>query len=382
MAFGTLKKEKRSTKRNRGSIDIPFLILVLCLLGFGLVMVCSASYVSAYYNYGDSFYFFKRQLIFAVIGCLAMLFFANFSHMNFRKYVLPILIVALILALLVLIPGVGIKVNGARRWLGIGSFRIQPSEIVKFAMIVFLSSYISVNYEKMKTFRGLMTAALTLVGFTLLVAVETHISGAILIFCVGVIMLLIGGMNIKTLLTFGGVGAAAMAFIVFFTDYAKGRITTWMDPFSDPLGDGFQTIQSLYAISSGGLGGLGLGQSRQKHLYLPEPHNDYIFSIVCEELGFIGALVVILLFILLIWRGFSIAFRLKDKFSTMMVIGIVSRVAIQAIFNMMVVTNLFPSTGISLPFFSYGGTALVILMSEMGIVLKISRQSTLDREKV
>lgn len=365
-----------------GGIDLPFLILVLCLLGFGLVMVCSASYVSAYYTYGDSFYFFRRQLFFALGGLVIMLVIAFGLKPDWlRKRTMIILVIALILAVLVLIPGVGIKVNGARRWLGVGGLRLQPSEVVKFAMIVFLSSYVARNYERLKKFNSLLPAVLTLVLFTGLVAIETHISGAILIFCVGVIMLLIGGMSIRTFLTFGGVGVGAITLIVLFTDYAKERINTWLDPFLDPLGDGFQTIQSLYAISSGGLGGLGLGQSRQKHLYLPEPHNDYIFSIICEELGFIGALVVILLFVLLIWRGFTIAFHHKDRFSSMLVIGIVSRVAIQAIFNMMVVTNLFPSTGISLPFFSYGGTALVILMAEVGIVLRISRESTLDTQK-
>lgn len=386
MARERVKKIKSAVSKRksnaRGGIDLPFLILVLCLLAFGLVMVCSASYVSAYYNYGDSFYFFKRQFIFAILGCIAMMFFAFADYRKFKKYVLPIIIIAFIMAVLVLVPGIGIKVNGARRWLGIGSFRIQPSEVVKFAMIVYLSAYVSANYERMKTFRGLLPAALVLVLFTGVVAVETHISGAILIFCVGVILMLVGGMNIRTFMTFGGVGVGAIAFIVLFTDYAKERLSSWLDPFGDPLGSGFQTIQSLYAIGSGGLGGLGLGQSVQKHLYLPEPHNDYIFSIICEELGFVGAAAVILLFVLLIWRGFTIAFRQKDKFSAMMVIGIVSGVAIQAIFNMMVVTNLFPSTGISLPFFSYGGTALIILLSEMGIVLSISRNNTTEEVQV
>lgn len=368
--------------KERGSIDIPFLILVLCLLGFGLVMVSSASYVSAYYKYGDSFYFIKRQVIFAVAGIAAMFFFAFFNYKWFKKHVWLILIVALIMVVLVLIPGIGIKVNGARRWLGIGGFRIQPSELAKFAVIVFLSAYVSINHERMKRFDGLLPAVAVLGVFTLLVAVETHISGAILIFCVGAVMLFIGGMSIRTLLTFGGLGGGAILCFILFTDYAKVRLQTWVNPFANPTDEGFQIIQSLYAIGSGGLFGLGLGQSRQKHLYIPEPQNDYIFSIVCEELGFVGALVVLLLFVLLIWRGYNIAFHMKDKFSMMLVAGIVSRVAIQVIFNIAVVTNAFPSTGISLPFFSYGGTALLVLMAEMGIVLSVSRYSTLDKEKV
>ena len=386
MIFGKRVKEKMASvkvnKKASGSIDVPFLILVLCLLGFGLVMVSSASYVSAYYKYGDSFYFIKRQAIFAVLGIIAMFFFAFFNYKWFKKHVWLIVIAALIMVVLVLIPGIGIKVNGARRWLGVGPIRIQPSELAKFAVIVFLSAYVHINHERMKHFSGLMPAAGMLALFTFLVAIETHISGAILIFCVGAVMLFVGGMSIRTLLTLGGLGGGAILSFILFTDYAKVRLQTWIDPFAYPTDEGFQVIQSLYAIGSGGLFGLGLGQSRQKHLYIPEPQNDYIFSIVCEELGFIGALAVILLFILLIWRGYNIAFHMKDRFSMMLVTGIVTRVAIQVIFNIAVVTNAFPSTGISLPFFSYGGTALLVLMAEMGIVLSASRYSTLDKDKV
>ncbi len=374
--------KKQSNKPKRVGIDLPFLILVLCLLGFGLVMVCSASYVSAYYRYGDSFYFIKRQVIWAVLGIVIMMGLSFIDYKLYRKYLPVILGVALLMVLLVLIPGVGIKVNGARRWLGIGSFRIQPSEVAKLAIIIFLASYVSANHKKMKETRVLLPALGILALFTLLVAIETHISGALLILGIGVVMLFIGGISMRTFLGFGGVGLAGMAFLIFFTDYATVRVQTWLDPFANPTAEGFQTIQSLYAIGSGGILGQGLGQSRQKHLYIPEPQNDYIFSIVCEELGFVGALVVILLFILLIWRGFNIAFHLKDKFACMLVVGIISRVAIQTILNIAVVTNAIPCTGIGLPFFSYGGTALCVLMAEMGIVLSVSRHSTLDKEKV
>ncbi len=382
MKLGKRKTSAKPNTKERAGIDIPFLLLVLCLLGFGLVMVSSASYVSAYYKYSDSFYFIKRQAIFALLGIGAMFFFAFFNYKWFKKKVWLILLVALIMVVLVLIPGIGIKVNGARRWLGIGGFRIQPSELAKFAVIVFLSSYISINHERMKRFDGLLPAVAVLGIFTFLVAIETHFSGAILIFCVGAVMLFIGGMSIRTLLSFGALGGGGLLCFILFTDYAKVRLETWFNPFANPTDEGFQIVQSLYAIGSGGVFGLGLGQSRQKHLYIPEPQNDYIFSIVCEELGFVGALVVLLLFILLIWRGYNIAFHMKDKFSMMLVAGIITRVAIQVIFNIAVVTNAFPSTGISLPFFSYGGTALLVLMAEMGIVLSVSRFSTLDKEKV
>ena len=388
MALGRQNKRMKNgttaaalKKKSRGSIDMPFLILVFCLLGFGLVMVCSASYVSAYYNHGDSFYFIKRQGIWAIGGIIVMFVLSVFDYRWFRKKLPWIMGIAFVMIVIVLIPHVGIERNGARRWLGFGPLQFQPSEVAKFAIIVYLSSYISANYNKMKKFRqGLLPALGVLVLFTGIVAVETHISGAILILGVGVTMLFIGGTSIKTMLGFAGAGAGGIGILIFFTDYATRRLEAWLHPEADPKAKGFQILQSLYAISSGGLLGLGLGQSRQKHLYIPEPQNDYIFSIVCEELGFIGALVVILLFALLIWRGFTIAFRAKDKFSCMMAVGITSHVALQTIFNIGVVSKVFPSTGIGLPFFSYGGTALLMLMAEMGILLSISRNTSLEGE--
>ncbi len=381
MAKSVAKKKNRwlVNRSEVGGIDLVFLILVLCLLAFGLIMVASSSYVSALYKFNDSYYFIKRQLIFAVVGVGFMLFIPNFDYHLLRRWSLWLLALAVILLILVLIPGVGIVVNGARRWLGVGGFRFQPSELGKLAIIVTFASYMAANYKRMKEFKvGILMPAAVLLLVCGLVAVETHISGAILIFSVGAVMIFVGGSNLKQFLGIGFTGVAALAGFAFLTPYAKGRIDTWLDPFSDPTGDGFQTIQSLYAIGSGGPLGLGLGQSRQKYLYIPEPQNDYIFSIVCEELGFIGAMMVIVLFVLLIWRGFVIAYHAKDKFGSLLVVGIVSRVAIQTIFNIAVVTNSIPPTGISLPFFSYGGTALVVLLVEMGIVLAVSRHSRLE----
>ena len=375
-------KQKRKwlvQKGEAGGVDLVFLVLVLCLLTFGLIMVASSSYVSALYRYGDSYHFIKRQLLFAVIGVAFMLALPRFDYHRLRRFAIPLLLAAVIMLILVLIPGIGIKANGARRWLGFGAFQFQPSEIGKLAVIVAFASYMSANYKRMKEFGvGILIPGITLMTVCFLVGIETHISGAILIFLVGVVLIFVGGASLKWFLGIAGAGLTAILGFAILTPYAKGRINTWLHPFDDVTGDGFQTVQSLYAIGSGGLLGLGLGQSRQKYLYIPEPQNDYIFSIVCEELGFIGAMMMIILFVLLIWRGFVIAYHAKDKFGSLLVVGIVSRVAIQTILNIAVVTNAIPPTGISLPFFSYGGTALTILLVEMGIVLAVSRYAQME----
>lgn len=363
-----------------GKIDIPFLILAFALLAIGLVMVASSSYVSAYYSKGgDSYFYIKRQLIFALLGIIGMFVVAFFDYHRLRKFAFPLLCVAVLLLILVLIPGIGVKVNGARRWLNFG-IQFQPSEIGKFAIIVSFASYISANYKHMKKFSvGVMPLLIMLGTVVFLVAIETHLSGAILILAVGVVMMFVGGVALRYFAAAIGIGVAGLTGLILFTPYMQSRITTWVDPFSDPQGKGYQIIQSLYSIGSGGLLGLGLGRSRQKHLYIPEPQNDYIFSITAEELGFVGCLLIILLFIMLIWRGFTIAFHTRDKFGSLLVIGIVSRIAVQTILNIAVVTNAIPSTGIGLPFFSYGGTSLVILMLEIGVVLSVSRFCYLEK---
>jgi cell division protein FtsW len=363
-------------------VDVVFLILVLCLLAFGLVMVASSSYVSALYKHGNSYHYILRQLLFAVAGIVIMLAVPLFDYHVMRRYCLPLLLLAMLLLFLVLIPGIGIKVNGARRWLGFGGFTFQPSEIAKLAVILVLSSYMAANYNRMKEFMvGLLPPALLLLAVCGLVIFEPHVSGAIVIFVVGAILIFVGGASLKWLFGIGSAGVAALVGFALLTPHARTRIEVWLDPFKDPTGSGFQTIQSLYAIGSGGPLGQGLGNSRQKFLYIPEPQNDYIFSIVCEELGFIGAMMVIVLFVLLIWRGFVIAYHAKDKFGSLVVVGIISRVAVQVILNIAVVTNTVPPTGISLPFFSYGGTALMMLLAEMGIVLAISRHSRMEERE-
>ncbi len=376
-------KKKRSKwfvkKGEAGSIDLVFLILVLCLLTFGLIMLASASYVSALHKYGDSYHYIKRQLLFALFGVAMMLALPYiFDYHALRRVSIPLFGVSVIMLILVLIPGVGVKVNGARRWLNFG-IQFQPSDIAKFALILIFAAYMAANYKRMKEFKvGLLMPAAALLTVCGLVAVETHVSGAILIFCIGAVMMFVGGVNLKWFLGIGLSGAAGLAGFAILTPYAKGRIETWLHPEADPTGAGFQTLQSLYAIGSGGLLGVGLGQSTQKHLYIPEPQNDYIFAIVCEELGFVGAMMVIILFVLLIWRGFVIAYHAQDKFGSLLVVGIMSHLAVQTILNIAVVTNSLPPTGISLPFFSYGGTSLLILLFEMTVVLSVSRYSRME----
>ena len=384
-----MAKAERKTKKtlpfklklSGGNIDLPFLIYVFCFLAIGLVMICSASYVSAYYNHGDSFYYVKKQLLWTAIGLVLMFGVSRIDYRFWRKMIIVILPVALVLVIIVLIPGIGIERDDARRWLGVSSLTFEPSEIAKLAIIIFMANYITVNYKKMKRFKdGFFPAFMVLIIFTGLVAVETHISGAILILSIGIIMLFVGGSSLKLMGGMGLVGVGGIASLIMFTDYAKRRLTSWLNPFDYAREGGYQIIQALYAIGSGGLLGLGLGQSRQKHMYIPEPQNDYIFAIICEELGFVGAVALILLYILLIWRGFKIAFSMKERFGMLLVVGITSRVAIQALLNIAVVTNVLPSTGIGLPFISYGGTALLVLMVEMGLVLSVSRHSDPDRQ--
>ena len=284
----------------------------------------------------------------------------------------------LILLVMVFIPGIGVTDGGATRWIAIGSFNFQPSETMKIGMVIFYSYVITKNYDNMRYFlRGMLPLLLALLVPAALLIKEPHISATALIVMTCIILIFVGGVNLKQFLLIGVIGAAGALLLVSIMsrnyDYIQKRIQSWVDPFADSQGNTWQTCQSLIAIGSGGLFGLGLGESRQKYLYLPETKNDFVFSIVCEELGLVGALTVVLLFTLLVIRGFYIAMRAKDKFGMLMAIGLTSHIGLQAFFNIAVVSNLIPNTGISLPFFSYGGTALILQLAEMGIVLNISR---------
>lgn len=363
-----------------GTMDIPFLVLVIVLMGIGILMLFSASYATAYYENLPSTYYFMRQGIFAVAG-LAIMFVVSFmDYRKFRKLSPLLMIIAIVLLVVVLLVGKGNY--GEKRWIDLGVFQFQPSEVAKLAVIFFFSSMISVNAEKMSTFKyGVLPFVIVLAVVGGLMFLEPHLSGMILIFGVGAALMFIGGTHWAWFA--GAIGAIGVggAAAISFLDYARQRVATWLDPFLDPKGDGYQIIQSLYAIGSGGLLGLGFGNSRQKYLYLPEAHNDFIFAIVCEELGFIGAIIILVLFALLIMRGYWIALHARDKFGSLLAAGISTMVALQTVLNIGVVTGVLPVTGAALPFFSYGGTALLILLAEMGVVLSVSRYIPVKEEK-
>ena len=361
-------------KTKTAEMDLPFFVLVMLLVSIGLVMVFSASSANAYYRFGDSYYFIRPQLLWAVVGTVVMLLTARFlTPKLLQMSVLPAFVFSITALVLVLTP-LGTVRNGAKRWL----FGFQPSEVAKLAIILCMSWLLCRQRKEIHTFKGgLLPCGALLMLFCGLIALEKHISATVLLFAIGAVLMFVGGVDWRWFVGFGAAGVLSALGIIAISDYAMARVRVWLDPFSYPLGDGFQTIQSLYAIGSGGLFGLGIGKSRQKYLYIPEPQNDFIFSIVCEELGFIGACIIILLFILLIWRGFTIAFKAPDRFSALVVTGITAQVAIQTILNIAVVSNLVPNTGISLPFFSAGGTSLIMLMFEMGIVLSVSRRAKL-----
>ena len=356
--------------------DMPFFLLVLTLLCFGLIMLFSASYAVGLYRRGDAYAYIRPQLLYAALGLLAMWAASRVDYHIYHALAWPLMALSVVLLVLVLFMP---EYNGCKRWLvlpGLGT--LQPSEIAKFSVVLLFSHIISLNYPAMGGFKvGVLPFAAILGVVTALMLLEPHLSGTLLILCIGAVLMFVGGTGLRWFALAGAGGAVAIAAaVVLMPDlvpYAEARLSTWLDPFADPLGDGHQTIQSLYAIGSGGAAGVGLGNSRQKYLYVPEPQNDFIFSILCEELGFIGAALVMVLFLLLLVRGMTIAARAADRFGALLVVGFVVQVVMQAALNIAVVTNTIPNTGISLPFFSSGGTSLMMLLGEMGIVLSVSR---------
>lgn len=417
-------KERKSFKEeandwiSRGAYDKWFLTVVLVLLAIGLVMLYSASYVSAYYGQGgDSGYYFKAQLKWAVIGLLVMFVASKINYQKLKLFPIPVLVLLVSLALLVIVLFYHTSFGG--RWLA-GPVPFQPSELAKVALVWFFAwsmerhhmdligknprglkgrlktyRYVEENGKKKivfsartKSFLWTLFYAAILGCFCLLVILENHLSGTILIFALGLSMMWFGEVPGKWIaLGFAVVAGIVLAVALikpellgaFFEDYMLDRLYAWWDKSADPLGDRWQINQSLIAIGSGGFWGVGLGNSKQKHLYVPELQNDFIFSIICEELGFIGAFIIILLFIFLVWRGFVIASNAKDRFGALLASGLVMQVGMQAAFNIAVVTDFFPNTGISLPFFSSGGTSLLVLMASMGIVLSISKYSRIEK---
>lgn len=371
----------------RSSIDMWFMLIVLALLCFGAVMSFSASAVYAEQRYGNSTYFLWRYILFAVIAIIGTVPFILYARPWFwRLFGVCSYAVSVILLLLVLL--IGSEGGGAQRWIAIGPITIQPSEVAKMSVVLALALYMS-KYEKKiksdlsrdKSFRyGVINPAMIFGFICVLVALEKHISGLMIIGMIGIAVMFMGGTRLKYIfLIIGAVGLAGV-MLILVSDYAQDRVTTWLFlEKADPLGSAWQTWQGLYAIGSGGLFGKGLGNSLQKFGYVAEPQNDFIFTIICEELGFFGAMLVAGLFGLLVWRGFKIAAKAPDKFSSLVVYGLTFKVALQAILNIAVVTNSMPNTGVSLPFFSSGGTSLAVQIFEMGIILSISRYSTQKR---
>lgn len=367
-------KEDRRRFLAGESVDIPFLFLLLLLLAVGLTMLYSASYAQSEYDtgYTVSTRYLQKQGVCAVIGLVAMVALSRIPTDFWLRMAWPLYGVSIALLLSVLLFGE--SVNGARRWINIAGLQFQPSEIAKFTMIVLFARLTKGFGTSAREFRyGVLGFGAALMGILVPLALEKHLSAIMLMGMVAVVMMFIAGTSPKWLLA--GAGAAVLFVIVYisFMGYAGDRVTAWLHPEQDPGDTGYQILQSLYAIGSGGLFGLGLGKSRQKYLYLPFQYNDYIFAIICEELGLLGALLIVALFLALILRGYWIALRAQDRFSTVLAAGLITLIAVQTVLNLGVVTNLLPSTGIALPFFSYGGTALAVNLGEMGIVLGVSR---------
>lgn len=364
--------------------DYPFFFIVMIMIGFGLVMLFSASYAVAYNSKGDSFYYLKRQLIFLGIGFAAMIGVSLFNYELLRTKVVLIGITLFSTALMLFVKVGGTTLGGSERWITIGEITIQPSEILKLAVIIILAYYLELKYENLGDFKtGFIPAAVIIVFACGLVAIQPHISGTIIIFVLALTLLLVGGAKVSHILLL--IVAAAIGAVLLLTllnalgfSYFEARLLSFQDPEADIQKDTFQTYQSLLAIGSGGVFGLGLGNSRQKYLYLPAAQNDFIFSIICEELGIVGAVFVILLFVVFVARGFYIAVKSVDKFGMLIAVGISVQIGLQALMNIAVACNAMPNTGISLPFFSYGGTALILQMAEMGLVLSVSRKAAID----
>ncbi|UHA74125.1 stage V sporulation protein E [Paenibacillus sp. 481] len=358
----------------RTAPDLWLIVSIVSLLAIGIVMVYSAGSVLAFHDYGDSYYFVKRQLLFAVLGLAAMFFTMNVDYNVWRSYAKIGLIACFALLVVVLIPGIGDVRGGARSWLGIGSFGIQPSEFMKLAMIVFLAKLLSDGQARITSFATGLLPALSIMGLAFgMIMLQPDLGTGTVMVGASLLLIFTSGASMKHLMSLALVGLAGFVALVAAAPYRLARITAFLNPWEDPLGAGYQSIQSLYAIGPGGLVGLGLGASRQKYSYVPEPQTDFIFSILAEELGFIGGLTVLLLFLLLVWRGMRIALTAPDTFGSLLAVGIVGIVAIQVIINIGVVIGMMPVTGITLPLISYGGSSLTLMLTALGILLNISR---------
>lgn len=372
-------------KKGEGRADALFALLVIMITLYGTLMVFSAGTAYAEARYNDQYYFVKRQAIWLILGFVTMYFASMIDSKYYKKYTPHFYI--LTLGLLALVLAVGLVGNGAQRWISLGPITIQPSEIAKLSMVMMLSLYFSSNEEKATDRKkqsniliyGTLIPCLIMLAPIILVMLQKHLSCIIILGTIGLLMIFISGVNPKYIYAFCLLAVIGVCTLAFLTDYTKERITVWQDPEAYKLTGGWQTLQGLMAIGSGGLFGVGYGQSLLKHCYVSEPANDMIFAILCEELGLVGAALALLLFALLIARGCHVALRAEDKYDRLLVLGISIKMAVQALLNVAVVTNTIPNTGISLPFFSYGGSSLIMLFLEMGIVLSVSRKATISK---
>ncbi|MBR5277852.1 MAG: cell division protein FtsW [Clostridia bacterium] len=390
-----VQQPKKNTKVNSivrmvGEVDRPMLIVVIALVCLGSIMVFSSSYAVGEIRFGDSFHFARKQIFYVGVGLVVLAACTRLSYLVLKRA--AYIIYVIVLGINYLVPFIGESRNGATRWINFLSMEFQPSELLKFALVLAMATYISNHYNEMRTFKkGILPMMLLLAPACLATLLQSHMSATIILFVLAIIMLWLSG--IKSFyfgFVLGAVGALGTFFLTIgkkwlfaLVPQVETRMKIWEDPFAYMSyasgGQGWQPAQSLYAISSGGFWGLGLGQSNQKHGYLPEPYNDYIFAILAEELGFFGVVAVIALFGILVYRGYRISQNSTNRFCSLLAMGITSQIVVQVIFNLAVVTNTMPSTGISLPFFSYGGTSLVILLAQMGIVLSISRYSLVEQ---
>jgi cell division protein FtsW len=362
--------------KTRSVPDVWMIAATLGILAIGVVMVYSASAVAAFHDYGDPYYYVKRQLLFAVLGVVSMFVMMNVEYTFWRKWSVPALLICFGLLVIVLIPGVGVWRGGARSWLGIGSFGIQPSEFMKLAMILFMAKLLSERQNQITQFAKGLLPPLGIMGMAFaLIMLQPDLGTGTVMIGAALIVIYVAGARVAHLGGLALLGLVGLVGLIAAAPYRLSRITAFLDPWQDPLGAGYQSIQSLYAIGPGGLVGLGLGMSRQKYNYLPEPQTDFIFSILAEELGFIGGSLLLLLFLLLIWRGMRTAITLSDPFGSLLATGIVGIFAVQVLINIGVVIGMLPVTGITLPLVSYGGSSLTLLLTALGILLNLSRYS-------
>lgn len=354
--------------------DFILIFSVCTLVIFGVVMVFSASYYTALNSEGDAYYYLKREILWVIVGAVLMVIASRFPYKTLGLWSPGIIITATVLLLLIFTP-LGVEINSARRWIGVGPITIMPGELAKPAIAIFAARYLSKRPNLVKTWKGILPLLGITAIFAVLIMLQPNMSTAITLCGIVVFIMIAAGMKLSHLASLGAVGIGLIGVLIATEPYRLARATSFLDPFADPLGKGFQAVQSLLALGSGGLFGVGLGRSIQKTLYLPEPMNDFIFAIIGEELGYIGCLLVILAYLVLIWRGIHIALNAKDMFGMLLATGLTSMIALQVIFNIAVVTSSMPPTGVALPFISWGGNSLAIQMGSAGILLNISKNS-------